>query len=239
MIARKQWLEQKIKSIETQLITFPEGKLYCTRNGNRTKWYHRKEHKSTYLPKKERKLAEQLAMKEYFLCLLDDMRDEKKAIEFYLQYCETKVNCAERFAKEKTGFRELLVSYPDFDSNLLELSSDSIDREIQQWLNTPYRKNPYFPEQLTHKTLSDYYVRSKSEAMIDTALHLKQIPFRYECELMLGNVLSILILQSNIRKPGKSIIGNILDAWMILPTIINLFTNYNSIRCMRLCQVFN
>ena len=186
MIARKQWLEQKIKSIETQLITFPEGKLYCTRNGNRTKWYHRKEHKSTYLPKKERKLAEQLAMKEYFLCLLDDMRDEKKAIEFYLQYCETKVNCAERFAKEKTGFRELLVSYPDFDSNLLELSSDSIDREIQQWLNTPYRKNPYFPEQLTHKTLSDYYVRSKSEAMIDTALHLKQIPFRYECELMLG-----------------------------------------------------
>lgn len=189
MLARRQWLEEKIKSIETQLTTFPKGKISCTRNGNYTKWYQSDGHTSTYLPKKERKLAEQLAMKGYLSLLLEDLRNEKKAIDLYVQQYDSHVGQAERFLQENADFRELLSTYSYYDLKTSLQTSKSLEQDIQEWVNTPYQKNPYFPEQLTHKTLSDYCVRSKSEAIIDMALRLKQIPFRYECELTLGETI--------------------------------------------------
>lgn len=53
--------------------------------------------------------------------------------------------------------------------------------------NAPYDSNPKYPEQLTLKTSSGHFVRSKSEALIDMALFTHRIPFRYECALILGN----------------------------------------------------
>ncbi len=53
-------------------------------------------------------------------------------------------------------------------------------------MNAPYEQNPKHPEQLIHKTASGKLVRSKSEAMIDLYLYTKQIPYRYECSLQLG-----------------------------------------------------
>ena len=58
--------------------------------------------------------------------------------------------------------------------------------EATKWANEPYPRNPLYPEQLIHKTSSGHMVRSKSEAMIDMYLHINKIPFRYECELTLG-----------------------------------------------------
>ena len=49
------------------------------------------------------------------------------------------------------------------------------------------RTQPKTPEQLTHQTGFGYAVRSKSELLIDYALHVNNIPFRYECPLELGN----------------------------------------------------
>ena len=54
-------------------------------------------------------------------------------------------------------------------------------------MDTPFEKNPKYPEQLIHKSTSGNYVRSKSEAMIDTFLHMNKLPFRYECCLELGD----------------------------------------------------
>ena len=55
-------INKHIKELESKLNTIPPGTLCCARNGNKIKWYFRNESSSySYLPKKERKLAEQLA----------------------------------------------------------------------------------------------------------------------------------------------------------------------------------
>lgn len=58
-------INKHIKELESKLNTIPPGTLCCARNGNKIKWYFRNESSSySYLPKKERKLAEQLAFKK-------------------------------------------------------------------------------------------------------------------------------------------------------------------------------
>ena len=72
-------------------------------------------------------------------------------------------------------------------------------------MNSPFEHNPKYPEQLTHQTGFGYSVRSKSELLIDFALHAHKIPFRYECALSLGN--STIYPDFTIRHPvsGKLI----------------------------------
>ena len=66
MLSEHKRLEEHITSLESQLNTLPEGKIFCTHNGHLIKWYHSLNDKPIYIPKKNRKLAEQLAVKKYF-----------------------------------------------------------------------------------------------------------------------------------------------------------------------------
>jgi len=69
----RQRLEQEITSIRNQLKEMPEGKLICTHAGNYFKWYQSDGQTSTYIPKKNRKLAEQLAVKKYLMMQLEEL----------------------------------------------------------------------------------------------------------------------------------------------------------------------
>lgn len=62
-------------------------------------------------------------------------------------------------------------------------------QELADWMNAPYTSSAPHPEQLIHATLTSVKVRSKSESMIATLLQQNNIPFRYECPLMLGNAI--------------------------------------------------
>lgn len=64
-----------------------------------------------------------------------------------------------------------------------------VSQELLNWMNSPYERSTKYPEQLIHKTISNHLVRSKSEAIIDTILHINKIPFRYECALNLGQTM--------------------------------------------------
>lgn len=169
-------MAEQIHDLESSLKTFPEGNLICARNGKHFKWYQTIEHSSLYLPKKERKLAEQLAAKKYVSLLLKDLRNEIKALDSYLQIHNSNMGQTAYRLFDKPGYQELLsstfVSHP---------------KALLDWMNSPYEHNPKYPEQLTHRTLSGHYVRSKSEAIIDMALYMNHIPFRYECALELGD----------------------------------------------------
>lgn len=72
--------------------------------------------------------------------------------------------------------------------NLLSCYLSSPTQELLDWMNTPYESNPKHPEQLTIRTSSPYYVRSKSESLIFHALQTNNVPFRYECALTLGEI---------------------------------------------------
>ena len=81
MSSRLQQLEQQLTSIRTAIEALPEGKLICARNGTYTKWLQSDGHHNTYIPRKNRALAEQLAIKKYLFAQEQDLLQEKQAIE--------------------------------------------------------------------------------------------------------------------------------------------------------------
>ena len=153
----------------------PEGKLICSQNVNRVKWYKSDGHTKIYIPKKHRIFAEQLAKKKYLTLALEDLLQEQRALDFYLSHHSKHTGKTEHLLTEIQGYQELLGSY--FQTSA---------QQIAEWQNMPYEKNPKYPEHLIHKTASGIYVRSKSESMIALQLYTEKIPFRYECALQLG-----------------------------------------------------
>ena len=181
-------LDDEIQSVRAQFQKLPDGKIYCARNQQRYKWYYSDGQTQVYLPKKERKFAEQLAAKKYLTTLYEDLLLEKKAIDAYLKHSPTNSPKSISLLTEESGYQELLLPY--FKPLSLELSD---------WMNFPYDRNTKFPEQLIQKTVSGHYVRSKSEALIDMLLYINKIPFRYECSLTLGE--TIVYPDFTIRHP--------------------------------------
>ena len=171
-------LQKQIDSVRAELEALPDGKLICSQNDTRVKWYQSDGHKKTYIPKKNRCLAEQLAKKKYLTLTLEDLTHEQRALDFYLSHHSKNTGKTEHLLTDIQGYQELLSPY--FQTN---------SQKISDWQNAPYEQNPKYPEQLIHKTASGKFVRSKSEAMIDLYLYTKQIPFRYECALQLGETI--------------------------------------------------
>ena len=176
MLDERRQIEEKIKELQQMLQQFPEGKIFCAKNGKYYKWYLTDGKTQTYLPKKKRKLAEKLAAKKYLSLLLEDFIHEKRAIDFYLRHHNSKGSNAEQLLLRTPEYKDLLLPY-----------FKPISQELYEWSTSPYDSNTKYPEQLTHKTFSGSYVRSKSEVLIDMVLRNYKIPFRYEAVLQLGD----------------------------------------------------
>lgn len=175
MKKEKQRLEAKIKSLQKQLAIFPKGKLYIVPNRQYSKWYQTDGHTSTYIPKKNRNLAERLAVKKYLSAKLDACTHEMNAIEFYLRHHDSHTEEEAQQLLHSPAYQELLSKF--FAPS---------NQEFSDWMQSPYEHNPLYPEQLLHKGSSGILLRSKSEAIIEMFLYVNQIPFRYECALPLG-----------------------------------------------------
>lgn len=174
ILKEKQKIQTEIEEIQKQIKILPQNKLICTRNGNRYKWYQSDGHISSYIPKANRELAEQLAIKKYLTCKIEELYCEKKILEKCIKGYSKIPRKAETLLMEPNGYSELLAAYFKPKS-----------KNLQEWMTLPYEHNDKYLEQLIHKTSSGNVVRCKSEAMIDLYLYTHQIPFRYECALKL------------------------------------------------------
>ena len=154
---------------------FPRGKLICTRNGVYTKWYHRYKSKLSYIPKKKKQLAEQLAVKKYLTLRLEEVQKEKRLLQSYLKQHTFEADRKDYKLLMDPKYQELLKSYYQNETAC-------------SWQNESYCSNPNYLEQLNIKAYSGIYVRSKSEALIDMLLCVHRIPHRYECELKLKGI---------------------------------------------------
>ena len=188
MRAERQRLEWEIASLKAKIAELPEGKLVCVRGGRYTKWYRSDGHKSVYIPKKQKELAERLAAKKYLQARLEELLQEQKAIDFYLRHHHSNLSCAEQLLSEDSLYSELLSPYFTPEA-----------QELKNWMSEPFESNPSYPEQCIHRTSAGILVRSKSEALIAMLLHTSKIPFRYECALPLGDV--IVYPDFTIRHP--------------------------------------
>lgn len=77
---------QELRTIQNQLQKLPPGKLICSRNGTTVKWYQGDGHSKTYIPKANRALAEQLALKKYLQQQEQILLQKQAAITAYLKY---------------------------------------------------------------------------------------------------------------------------------------------------------
>lgn len=177
IVKEKQRIEKQIETLETKLKNFPDGKLVCSHTGKYSKWYHSygSTSNSTYIPKKERWLAETLAHKKLITLQLNTLLEEKKAIDFYLRHNSKQAFNAEQAFLCSSTYQELLASHFRTQSE-----------ELLIWVNSPFETNPAYPENKIYTTPSGNLVRSKSEVLIDTFLSQNAIPFRYECVLQLS-----------------------------------------------------
>ncbi len=156
-------------------MKYPEENFISARNGNHTKWYRSDGHHRSYISKKDRTLAQELAIKKYLVLLLDELAREQQAVEAYLKIHNSINYKSSHLLHEDSAYYELLSPYFQTKST-----------ELQQWAKQEYIRNPKNPEGLTNHSSSGNIVRSKSEALIDMTLFMNKIPFRYECQLIIG-----------------------------------------------------
>ena len=104
-------LQLQINEIQEKLQTMPEGKLICARGNNCFKWYKSDGHSRVYIPKQDRKLAEQLAAKKYLSLTLEQLALEKAALESYLCQHQEQADVAAELLLNHSGYQELLAPY--------------------------------------------------------------------------------------------------------------------------------
>lgn len=177
MLREKVKVEERIKKTQLELQKCPEGKLIISHNGKYSRWRWSDGHTQTHIPKKERRFAERLAYKKYLTLQLKKLLQEKEAINFYIRHHDSKEMQKEENLIYSSEYSELLAPF-----------FTPLSQELQEWMNSPYEKNNMYTEHLIHKTYSGNLVRSKSEALIDMFLYKNRIPFRYECQLQLGDI---------------------------------------------------
>lgn len=111
ILKEKLRLEKQVKNLQLQIEQLPAGKLICASNRKWQKWYVSDGHISTYLPKKERKTAEQLAFKKYLIQQLESTSKELQALNLYLQNHDSTAEQKELSMVTAPELRDLLEPY--------------------------------------------------------------------------------------------------------------------------------
>lgn len=175
MLKQKKQLTKEIQELEEKISHLPEGKLVITSHKKYTKWYVSDGHNLIYIPKKEKAYAKQLALKKYYMLRRENKKQELYAIE----------QCLKAHDNSRESEQEFLNSMKI--KELLPMKNPNLSEKLNDWMAESYIKCDYHPERLTCKTSSGIKVRSKSEALIESILTKYNIPFRYECQLIVGD----------------------------------------------------
>ncbi len=171
-------LSQEISNLHLQIKKCPRGTIRVEQNGPYTKWFKYDHSGMSYLPKCYKQEAEALAYKKFLSLQLNELLLQQKYINALLKHYPKEQHQAQYLLDEGSMYFALMKN------NYMTPSMPA-----QQWSKEEYIRSTTYPEHLIHKTLKGDYVRSKSEVFIANALFLNKIPYRYECQLALGDIL--------------------------------------------------
>ncbi len=172
---RYEKLKDEIKTLKSDISKLPPGKLLSKKAGKYFKWYQKEGRSKAYISTKNQQLIKEMAWKEYLECRLKDNLDECKVLEEYLDKCN----------ESKLKINSFVINKPEFYKYILPYIEQEKSK-LDEWSNQPYERNEKYSDDLINRVTSDLYVRSKSEVYIARMLQHYEIPFRYECELQLG-----------------------------------------------------
>lgn len=181
-------LEIQIKLLDKfnkEIKNMPKGSLVCkVRKNSRVYFYqqygelskgqNRKTFKQRYIKKCERELLEKLKRKKIISESIFKLEENILLIKNFIgSYHNYFPECA---------ITNLPKEYHDIkDKYFLEFDI----KDIKKWEKANYEKNPKYSEGLIHRTTKGELVRSKSEALIASQLHLNGIPYHYEEKLQI------------------------------------------------------
>lgn len=166
--------KQLLKAYREAMNRMPEGRLGVKNIRGKWRYYHidEKTRKQTYIPKTQLELIHQLKQKRWI----------KKAIKIMEKNLKFQEEILKHYEPYDHHYLQKLLPQSDSDKILEEYEYDVLP-DLDKWAATPYRKNPYHPEELRHTTSFGLKVRSKSEMMIAELLHGLKIPFHYDAAI--------------------------------------------------------
>jgi len=175
MLGEQRELLKQLNELQEELSKLPEGKLLCAKNENRSKWYISDGKNKTYLSKKERVFAAQLAERKYIEYKIEDCNRKLYATTMFIRHYRPEISKSEALLQN------------EFYRELLDSRFTTWDEYVSNWANSKYEKSLEHPEHLIVRTKAKTMVRSKSESMIVSELYANKIPFHYEEKLDLEN----------------------------------------------------
>lgn len=177
--ARKKQLLQMKQDKEVALEQAPKGNLRICCHGNRTQYYYKeKPHdgNGTYLRRRDREFACELAQKEYNQKVLKAVKKELEMVERCLAgYPQVSAeNVYENLHKER---KKLVVPVRETD-----------EQYVRRWEAVSYQGKGFGENTPEFYTAKKERVRSKSEWIIADLLKQEGVPYRYECPCYLKGI---------------------------------------------------
>lgn len=163
--------ENAVKKGEKEYQSLPAGNLKKRYKGDVAYYTHSVNGKERGITKQS-DMVGKLARKRYLKVAVKLMQENLEAIK-RLEKEYQNIGTSDIIAKLPVGYRDL--PYELF-----------FPREKDRWETQVYRTNPYKREHCTIATGNGVMVRSKSEQGIGNALELRDIPYRYEAEVLLN-----------------------------------------------------
>jgi hypothetical protein len=182
LLAEKEMYQHHIERFEKELALLPEGSLTRKVINDNVYFYQTVEDEKgnvtqKYLSKNENDFVSAIKRRHFVQKSLKRLYSNIKAMDTFL----------EKF--NPYDATDVASKLPKVYLQSPEISPYGINKNSseQSWQDMPYKNNKLFPENLTNNTPGGRKVRSKSEAIIAASLENKNIPFRYEAELILGD----------------------------------------------------
>lgn len=171
--------KQLYKKITAELLKYPPGNIVCYNHNNSMQYRLRKNSKEkngSYISKKDQKTIQRFLQKKYYTKSASLLESKIKLIEQF-------INQASNLQNELQNIYSLQpIENKKFISPIDMSASDF----IKSWIDIPYTPKPISQELPCFKTNNGELVRSKSELNIANLLLKYNIPYKYECPLILG-----------------------------------------------------
>lgn len=173
-------LKQIRQTVIRQLDKAPEGRLVKSVNSGSVQYYrYCSGKKREYISKKQKQLIEELAQKKYNQEVLISVNKQ--------------INCLEHFFRTNNSYclEKAYENTPEEFKEYIHPYALPIKEKVNIWINEKYYSRPDADKDVTFQTDKGDLVRSKSEVLIANKLYAKNIPYRYECKLVLKNGICI------------------------------------------------
>lgn len=176
-------LKRIIENTKKRLRNVPIGHLRISQSHGRIEYYYKDEECSAtgkngrYLKANERKLAKSIAQRDYDMQVLKKATERVKVIEMFLD------------KYERTSLKDIYVKTNPIRLELIDVVEVSDEEFVKRWQSVEYESKPIVSDVPVIITERGERVRSKSEKIIADKLYMLEIPYRYECPILLdGNI---------------------------------------------------